>query len=259
MNPIKAKASEGVPAIGSWVGLASDTGAEMMGRLAFDYLLLDAQHGAVTWENMVRVLQGVAITGTPALVRIGWNDPAMIMRALDLGAVGVVVPMVSTPEEAARAAAATRYPPVGTRSFGPLRNAAAPDQANDVVLCLPMIETAQSVGHLEAIIATPGVDGVFVGPIDLALSFGHPPDFTRFHPGVVEVIDEAVRVCHEHGKLAGTVSLHPAGAEDMLSRGIDFLTVGSDSGYVVQGARRDLELVKAWLEANKGASSASSR
>jgi 4-hydroxy-2-oxoheptanedioate aldolase len=252
MNPVKNKIAKSGPAIGTWVGLASPTGAETLGRAGFDFLLLDAQHAGVTWDNMVHLLQAVAISGTPSVVRVGWNDPALIMRALDLGATGVVIPMVSTPAEAARAAAATRYPPLGNRSFGPLRNGATPDEANANVLCLPMVETAESLEHLEAIITTPGVDGVFIGPMDLALSLGHALDYGAFHPSVLQAVDDVVRLCHAHGKLAGTVSMNPSVTEDLLGRGIDFLTVGSDGGYVMQGARSDLEHVRSWLENNKG-------
>jgi 4-hydroxy-2-oxoheptanedioate aldolase len=237
MNPIKARVNDGLPAIGSWVRLASDVGAEMLHRVGFGHLLLDA-HGGVTWENMVRVLQGV--TGTRATVRVGCSDPALIIRALDLGAVGVVIPMICTAQQAEEAVAATRHPPLGNRSFGPLRNATAPEQANENVLCLPMIETAQSVENLEAIAALRGVDGLFVGPMDLPFSLGHALDFAAFHPAVLEIIDEMVCVCQDHGKPPGTISLNPDTAEDMLSRDINFLTVGSDGGYIMQGARRDL-------------------
>jgi 4-hydroxy-2-oxoheptanedioate aldolase len=253
VNPIKAKVAQGKPAIGAWVLLPNGVGAEILGQAGFDYLLLDTQHGGITWDNILSVLHGMATSATTALVRVGWNDPALIMRALDLGASGVIVPMVSTPEQAAAAAAATRYPPAGNRSFGPVRKMAAPQRANEDVLCLPMIETAEGMANLDAIVSIDGVDGVFVGPVDLALSLGHyAVDYTSIHPAVLEAIEEVVRVCHDHGKLAGTVSLGPAIAADMLERGIDFLTTGSDSGYLRQGAKRDLDVIKAWVEDNQG-------
>jgi 4-hydroxy-2-oxoheptanedioate aldolase len=249
VNPIRAKVDGGTRAVGSWVLGPSGLGAEILGSAGFDFLLLDAQHGGVTWDNMLTVLQGMGTSPTTALVRVGWNNPELIMRALDLGATGVVVPMVSTPEEAARAAAATRYPPAGNRSFGPVRRPASPAQANENVLCLPMIETAEGLANLEAIVTTDGVDGVFVGPVDLALALGHTAiDYSAVHPAVLEAIEEIVRVCHLHGKLAGTVTLGATGIAEMLGRGIDFLTTGSDSGYLRQGARRDLDAVQEWVQ-----------
>jgi 4-hydroxy-2-oxoheptanedioate aldolase len=159
--------------------------------------------------------------------------------------------MVSTPEEAARAAAATRYPPLGYRSFGPVRKPSPPAQANDNVLCLPMIETADGLANLEAIVATDGVDGIFVGPVDLALGLGHTAvDYSAVHPAVLEALDRIIEVCHRHGKLAGTVTLGATGIADLLGRGIDFLTTGADNIYLRQGARRDLDAVAAWLSSN---------
>jgi 4-hydroxy-2-oxoheptanedioate aldolase len=259
VNPIRAKVDGGSPAIGSWVLQPSPLGAEVLGAAGFDFLLLDAQHGGVTWDNMLTVLQGMGASATTALVRVGWNNPELIMRALDLGASGVVVPMVSTPEEAARAAAATRYPLAGNRSFGPVRRPASPAAANENVLCLPMIETAEGLANLEAIVTTEGVDGVFVGPVDMALALGHTAiDYSAVHPAVLDVLDEIVAVCHRHGKLAGTVTLGATGVAEMLGRGIDFLTTGSDAGYLRQGAKRDLDTVQAWLASN-GQSEAGTR
>ena len=253
MNPVAATVAGGRPAVGAWVLLPSGLGAEILGSAGFDFLLLDAQHGGVTWENMLTVLQGMGGSSSTALVRVGWNNPELIMRALDLGAGGVVVPMVSTQEEAARAAAATRYPPAGSRSFGPVRRPASPADANEKVLCLPMIETAEGLANLEGIVATEGVDGIFVGPVDLALALGHTAvDYSVVHPAVLDALEEIVRVCHRHGKLAGTVTLGATGIAEMLGRGIDFLTTGADSGYLRQGARRDLEAVQDWVQRRAG-------
>lgn len=249
MNPIRTRVAGGRPAVGAWVLSPSGLGAEILGAAGFDFLLLDAQHGGVTWDNMLGVLQGAGASQTTALVRVGWNNPELIMRALDLGATGVVVPMVSTPEEAARAAAATRYPPAGNRSFGPVRRPAPPAQANETVLCLPMIETSEGLANLDAILATDGVDGVFVGPVDLALALGHIAiDYSAVHPAVLDALDEIIAACRRHGKLAGTVTMGSTGIAEMLDRGVDFLTVGSDSGYLRQGAKRDLDAVQAWQQ-----------
>jgi 4-hydroxy-2-oxoheptanedioate aldolase len=118
VNPIREKVGQGRPAVGSWILSPSGLAAEVLGSAGFDFLLLDAQHGGVTWDNMLTVLQGMGGSPSQAIVRVGWNEPELIMRALDLGAGGVVIPMVSTPEEAARAAGATRCPPPATARSG---------------------------------------------------------------------------------------------------------------------------------------------
>ncbi len=248
MSGIREKAAAGAPAIGAWTLLPTVIGTETLAKAGFDFLLVDAQHSSVTWEQLLGLVQAAKAGGGDALVRVEWNDPARIMRALDLGATGVVVPMVSTPEQARDAARATRYPPEGFRSFGPLRMTGTAAAANEAVLCLPMIETAEALENLEAIIATEGVDGVLIGPVDLALSLGLPADYTRFADPVLDAVDEVVRLCRVHGKLAGTASLSPALTEDLLGRGVHWLCVGSDNAYVRKGAAADLELVRRILE-----------
>jgi 4-hydroxy-2-oxoheptanedioate aldolase len=239
VNPIRATVDSGTPAVGAWVLSPSGLAAEVFGSTGFDFLILDAQHGGITWDNMLTVLQGLGASTSTPLVRVGWNDPTSIMRALDLGAAGVIVPMVSTAEEAARAAGATRYPPAGYRSFGPVRRPSSPAQANENVLCLPMIETAEGLANLEEIVATEGVDGIFVGPVDMALALGHTAiDYSAVHPAALEALDEVIRVCHAHGKLAGSVTLGATGVADLLGRGVDFLTVGSDNRRGLAGEQR---------------------
>lgn len=246
MSRLRDAAAEARTAVGAWVLLPTVLGTETLGKAGLDYLLLDVQHSSIGWDDLLGLVQAAKVGGSDALVRVEWNDPARIMRALDLGATGVVVPMVSTPEQARQAALAVRYPPEGVRSFGPLRPGTPPDRANAEALCLPMVETAEALDHLEAIISTDGVDGVFVGPVDLALSLGLPADYTSFAPQVMDAVDEVVRLCREHGKLSGTASLSAALTQDLLSRGLHFLTFGSDNGYLRQGAARDLALVQQW-------------
>jgi 4-hydroxy-2-oxoheptanedioate aldolase len=244
MNRIREALSEGRPALGSWFGQPNSVGAEMYGKAGFDWVVLDTQHGAVTLDTLVGVLQALQLGDTAAVVRVGWNDPVMIMRALDLGALGVIVPMVSTAAEARAAAAATRYPPEGIRSFGPVRSAyGSTTAANDDVLCLVMIETAEGLANVEEIAATPGVDGLFIGPVDLGLSIGTGADFSGQAPALREAIDAIIAAAEKAGIIAGTLAFSPEQAEDLLERGIRFLTVGSDGAHIMAGTRRDTELI----------------
>lgn len=244
MDKVREAAAAGRASFGSWVTLGDTIAAELMGRAGYDWVILDTQHGGITWDNMLPVMQALDLGGTRALVRVGWTDQMQIMRAMDLGALGVIVPMVSTPEQAAFAAQAIRYPPRGIRSFGPVRTYyATPGGPPEEPLCFVMIETAEALANLDAIAATPGVDGLFVGPVDLALSLGLGPALTM-PQAVLDGIDRVVAACGKHGKIAGCAAL--GNAPDLAKRGVQFLTLGNDAGLVRRGAAADVAQIRQW-------------
>lgn len=243
MNEIR-EAVAGRPALGSWISIADSTAAEVMGKAGYDFIILDTQHGGIFWDDLLAVIQALDLGGTRALIRTGWNDPAQIMRALDLGALGVVVPMVSTAEEARSAAAATRYPPHGIRSFGPIRNYyAASSTAAPEPLCFVMIETAEALANLDAIAATPGVDGLFIGPVDLALSLDLGPALTMPEP-VIAATRDVVAACRRHNKIPGCAALGLENAKMLAGLGLQFLAIGSDIGLLRRGAASDLAAMR---------------
>jgi 4-hydroxy-2-oxoheptanedioate aldolase len=246
MNVIRQAVAEGRPTFGIRQVYAGGHISEAIGGAGYEWAFLDAQHGGMTWENLMPVMQGLQLGGTQSVIRVGANSPRLIMRALDLGAIAVIVPMVSTPEEAQIAASSVRYPPEGIRSFGPLRDFSAPAAANEDVLCFVMIETVEGLENLEAIAATPGVDGIFVGPMDLALSLGHGADVTAMHPEVLAAIDRIVAACEDRGLIPGTVTLDHENAEDLLRRGVRLLTLGSDMGFIRTGAAADMSKAASW-------------
>jgi len=171
-----------------------------------------------------------------------------IMRAMDLGALGVIVPMVSTGEQARIAAQATRYPPHGNRSFGPVRNYyGAPGGAPQEPLCMVMIETAEAIDNLDAIAATPGVDGLFVGPVDLALALGLGAALAMPQQ-VIDAIGRVVEVCRKHGKISGCATLGMPNAKAMMDSGVQFLTLGSEVGLIRRGGAADLAQIGEWLK-----------
>jgi 4-hydroxy-2-oxoheptanedioate aldolase len=224
-----------------WATSGSPVLAELAGRGGLDWVLLDTQHGAVGEADLLPCIQAVNLGGSPALVRVGSGDPRLIMRALDLGAAGVVVPLVSTPAQAAAAVAATRYPPAGNRSFGPVRRHYDPDgdAAGGDPLCLAMIETAAGLRDIDAIAATPGLDGVFIGPVDLGLDLGLGiVSFTELGP-LLAPVTQIVAAARRHGIIAGAASLSPATIEPLLGLGIDFATIGGEAGYVTRGLAAD--------------------
>ena len=160
---------------GGWCMLGNPFAAEIITASGCDWLVIDQQHGYVTDEAMRVMIQTAGIRGVPVLVRVPWNEPISIGHALDAGAEGVIVPMISTADDARRAADASHYPPLGYRSWGPLRAGMAQPgfdtlAGNAQVICMAMMETAEGVENLEQIIAVPGLDGVLIGPNDLAIS-----------------------------------------------------------------------------------------
>jgi 4-hydroxy-2-oxoheptanedioate aldolase len=252
VNAIRAALAEGRPTFGLWATMADSISAELIGGAGFDWAIVDTQHGSVTNADLVRVLQALALGHTSAIVRIPWTDAPTIMRALDVGAIGVIVPMVNTPEEAAVSAAALRYPPAGIRSMGPTRGAfVSTEAANDDAVLLVMIETAEALERVDEIAAVPGVDGLFVGPVDLGLSLGLPLDWTGTHPDVLGAMDRIVAAAERAGVFVGTVSSSAAHARDLVGRGVKFVSLGADVGYIRAGIAADRAALEA-LRAPQG-------
>lgn len=170
-------------AIGYWAMLDAPAAVERLGLVGYDYVCLDGQHGLFGYQGMLNGLIALdAAGGSAPIARVDANNPTSICRALDAGAVGVIVPLVDDAEQAAAAVAATRYPPEGVRSYGPARSALRigpePAAANEQVAVLAMIETPRGLANVERICATPGLDAVYIGPSDLRLAVGgaHPAD-----------------------------------------------------------------------------------
>jgi 4-hydroxy-2-oxoheptanedioate aldolase len=190
---------------GAWCSIPSSFSAEILSRVGFDWACIDLQHGMIGADVVLPMAQAFSITSTPLFIRVPWNDPASIMRALDFGAVGVIIPMIDTPAQAESAARSCRYPPLGFRSYGPTRAglldaAYSPARANQNVLCVVMVETREAIANLEAILSVEGVDAVFVGPADLAVSFGVDP---AGNEQITELVAQVASQCREHRRVAG--------------------------------------------------------
>jgi 4-hydroxy-2-oxoheptanedioate aldolase len=212
--------------VGAWLQLPSTTTAELMGTIGFDFACLDQQHGLIDDGGLVPVLQALAATGTPAIVRVPHNEPAAIGRALDRGAAGVVVPLVDNADEAARAVAASHHPPHGSRSYGPNRLAWAPLPADP--LCVVMIETLAAVEQAPAIAAVDGLDAVFVGPSDLSLSAGLPFSAQLDDPGFADLLRRVVEPVRERGLPVGIYCASPAHVRRFRELGFTFFTLMSE-------------------------------
>jgi 4-hydroxy-2-oxoheptanedioate aldolase len=238
------------PAIGAFCSLPDPTAAELLASAGYDFVLVDAQHGGPTMDSLAALIPAIDGAGSAALVRMPWNDPALIMRALDLGAAGVIVPMVSTARDAELAVSACRYPPAGIRSYGQLRGRryASTDATNEQVLCIVMIETAEGLENIEAIAATEGVDGIFIGPIDLALSMGLAVDFTLSDPALTAAMERIVQLGRAQGTAVGVPLFGMHTAQRTIDAGYGFITVGADTGYIRAGAGADVTAIRAIIK-----------
>ena len=243
MDRVREAHAAGQAAIGSWVTIGNGVSAELMGRAGLDFVALDGQHGGIDWHNMIDTLRAVELGGTQTLVRVPWCTADHIMRTLDLGAGGVIVPMVSTAQQAAIAAQACRYPPDGNRSFGKVRSYYSPEGETIEPLCMVMIETAEAMDNLDAIAATPGVDGMFVGPVDLALSLGHGLCL-QMSDATFDACRKVVDAADRHGKLPGCAALGEDNARQLAGIGMTFIAFGADSGFVRTGATATVAFAK---------------
>ncbi|MGH7186311.1 MAG: HpcH/HpaI aldolase family protein, partial [Pseudomonadota bacterium] len=185
-------------------------------------MTVDMQHGVVDYQVGVSMLQGISTTGVIPLARVPWNDPARIMKILDAGAYGVICPMINTREQAEAMVQACKYPPRGFRSWGPVRASLYMgmdygDRANDDVIVMPMIETAEAMKNLDEILSVPGVDAVYVGPSDLSLAFGCKPRLDQTDAPVVEAQQAIVQACKKHGVIAGIHNATAAYAVKMIA------------------------------------------
>lgn len=179
-NACKQKWTSGEVAYGAWLMIPSTISAEAVAHQGFDYVCVDMQHGFIDYADAVVMLQAISLSKSMPFVRVPWNEPGIIGRVLDAGAMGVIIPMVNSADEARAAVSACRYHPLGGRSYGPSRaswygGADYFEHANEEVACIPMIETARSVEHLDEILAVPGIDAVYVGPSDLSVTYGQTP------------------------------------------------------------------------------------
>ena len=248
-NRVKQMYRQGETILNGWLSIPSSFSAEIMANQGFDSLTIDMQHGIIDYQIAVTMLQAISTTTTTPIMRVPWNEPSVIMKALDAGAYGIICPMVNTAEEARRLVHACRYPPVGGRSWGPSRAIlyGGPDYgayANDEILVLPMIETAEGLSNLDEILSVQGIDGVYVGPSDLAFSHGGKAMIDQTEAGAVEVQHRIARACRERSLLAAIHNGTATYAATMIAAGYDLVTVGSDVRFISSQATSELRYLR---------------
>jgi 2-dehydro-3-deoxyglucarate aldolase len=234
---------------GTILSLNSAEVADLLAGIGFDWLFVDAEHGALEPHDVLLLLHAIA-DRTPALVRIPSTDEAWVKRALDAGADGIIVPQVGTAEQAERIARWAHYPPQGSRGLGTARTnrygfdlAESLRIAGDRVTVVVQAETAAAVQNIDAIARVPGIDAVFVGPYDLSASLGHPGEVD--HPAVRAAIQRIASACGEAGLPVGIFAMDPNGLAGWAAQGFTLLAAGVDAGFLGSGAGRALKELRA--------------
>ena len=248
-NNFKRGLRSGSPQIGLWMSLTSPVATEIVAGAGFDWMLIDMEHSANDLGDVAHHLRA-AVGGTAEpVVRPPWNEPVLLKRLLDLGVRSFLLPFVQNAEEAKRAVAATRYPPKGIRGVAVTTRAnrygRVPDymkRAEEEICILVQVETREALAQLEAIAAVDGVDGVFIGPSDLAASFGYAGN--PQHEEVQAAIMDAGRRIKQAGKSAGFLTARDDEIRKVLGAGFGFVAVGSDVGVLARNAEALLRTYK---------------
>lgn len=242
-NPVHLRQvwEAGGTATGAWLSLRDPWASEAVSSMDFDYVCIDMQHGLSGLGDVFAQLQSMNGKNPTPIVRVPWNEPGIIGRVLDMGAMGVIVPMVNSKEEAEAAVAACRYAPAGRRSMGPI----VPSQrfggsyfanANDNVICIPMIETGTAVSRIDEILSVPGIDAIYVGPADLSITLGLAPGFDNADERFTDAIGTIIDGCRRHNIVPGIHSAVPL-AQKRHEQGFRMITVSADHSALVAGMR----------------------
>ena len=248
-NRLRDLCADGGAAINGWLQIPSGFAAEVMASQGWDSLTIDMQHGPVDYQAALAMLQAMSHKEPTPTVRVPWNEPGIIMKCLDAGAFGIICPMINTAAQAEQFVKACRYPPDGFRSFGPTRamlyaGADYPAHANASVLTFAMIETAEAVDNLDAILDTPGLDGVYIGPADLSQSYGAKERVDLAEPRMVAVLDRILDGCRRRKLIAGIHTMDPGYARGCVEKGYQFVTIQSDARLLAGACRQAIDLAR---------------
>lgn len=238
------------PLLGAWCSVPSSYSVELLAQAGYDWLCIDTQHGMLGFRDVLAMLQAAAITRTPALVRVPSGEPAAIMKALDAGANGVLVPLVNTAAQARQAVDACRYPPMGSRSWGPARaqllsQPYTASSANADVVCAVQIETTEAVANLDSILEVEGVDVALVGPSDLAVDLGLVPGLGPIEGVHAETLRTLVPRIRKHGVTAAIYCGSVAATLSFHEFGYTMLAASADALLLRQGASHALRTLRA--------------
>lgn len=248
-NTLRSIWRQGGFTLNGWLHIPSSYSAELMAHQGWDSLTVDLQHGLIDYQAALTMVQAISTTPTIPLARVPWNEPGLIMKMLDAGCYGIICPMINNRAQAEAFVAACRYPPAGSRSFGPTRavlyaGADYVEHANEAVITIAMIETAEALENLDEILSVPGLDAIDVGPADLSQHLGGRQRIDLTEPHLVAALDRIVAAARRHGVVAG---IHTAGAEythKLIQKGYQFFSVLSDTRLLASAAQRAIREIR---------------
>ena len=243
MKTLKNKLQSGQPMVFGWSAIGSAFSTEILAHTNADGIIIDTQHALGTDNDLLNSLQASRSGGKETIIRVRWNEPASIMRALDFGAIGIICPMVNTREDAENFVNACRYSPRGSRSYGPIRagltyGADYYKNANDSVVTIAMIETRHALENVEDILDVEELDGLFIGPNDLGVELGVGPVMDEPNEILDNAVEHIINCARKAGKFAGIFSGSAEGAKRRFAQGCNFAPLGSDGMYLRQMAAK---------------------
>ena len=221
------------PVVNAWLSIPNSFTAEAFGKMGWDAITIDMQHGQTDYAASLPMLQALSSSQSTPMVRVPWSEPGIIMRMLDLGVLGIIAPMINTKKDCEKFVSYCYYPPIGQRSFGPMRAQLVYgsdyfSKANENILSFAMIETQQAVENLDDILSVPNLTGVYIGPADMSSSYGLKPKFDVKEDPVFSNIKLIAKKANERSKIAGIHNGTTKYAKEMIDLGFKLVTISSD-------------------------------
>nr|MBQ4453613.1 hypothetical protein [Clostridia bacterium] len=253
MNKFKEMLSKDENPLGIFVDTASSYVVECLGRTGFDYIIIDNEHSPVDAETTAELVKAAELSGLTPFARVREIQRSAILKLLDVGAQGLIIPNVSSVEDVEKVVSYCKFYPIGNRGFCPSRKDGwgydfdmsvmeLMNHFNDEVLLIPQCETVGALRSIEEIVKTEGVDGIFIGPFDLSISMGIPGDFTN--PAFQKAINKILEVCHENGKFCILFTTSEEGVKDGFAKGYDSMTYSLDAGLIIDCLKERVDRIK---------------
>ena len=249
INKLIEKWKNGQPCINAWLSVPNAFTAEAFGKMGWDSITIDMQHGLNDYHTSISMVQALANSQSVPFVRVPWNEPSIIMKTLDLGVMGIIAPMINTKKDCEDFVSYCKYPPMGKRSFGPIRaqlvhGADYYENANSNIFCFAMIETEEAVNNLDEILSVPNLTGVYIGPADMSINYGLKPKFDVKENPVYANIKLIAKKSKEYGKIAGIHNGSTKYAKEMIDVGFQLVTISSDFRAMTSGAQNIIDEMK---------------